>query len=81
MIASMFNFATASIYHWLNTGQLNFDLSNLPNRNIYQKRSKEKRGTFVTGKSIEKCPINVNNRPLKINQLQTDIEKFRACSD
>lgn len=62
MIARMFNFATASIYHWLNTGQLNFDLTNLPNRNIYQKRSKEKRGTFMTGKSIEQRPINVNNR-------------------
>lgn len=62
MIANVFNFATASIYHWLYTGQLNFDVTNLPNRNVYRRRFKEKRGSFLPGKSIEERPISINKR-------------------
>lgn len=45
-IAAKFKLATASIYNWLNQGQLAFDLQDLPARNRWRQHSQEKRGQY-----------------------------------
>lgn len=54
--------STATIYNWLNNGLLDFDLQNLPNRNIRSKRKNEHRGTFKISQTIERRPNYINNR-------------------
>ena len=50
------------MYNWLNNGRLNFSLSDLPHRNVYQRRKKETRGTFKVEQIIEKRPPKVNEQ-------------------
>ncbi|GAB6200812.1 hypothetical protein YMSE1_31910 [Lactiplantibacillus plantarum] len=52
-IATAFNLSTASIYNWLKLGWLPFNLADLPNRNVRQRRANEHRGTFTSGTAIE----------------------------
>lgn len=61
-IAAKFKLAPASIYNWLNQGQLVFDLQDLPDRNRRQQHIQEKRGQYQTGTSIEYRPAPVNQR-------------------
>ncbi|MDF7637828.1 helix-turn-helix domain-containing protein, partial [Leuconostocaceae bacterium ESL0958] len=48
--------ATATLYDWLHKGRLDFALTDLPHRNVYQRRKQETRGTFQIDQSIEQRP-------------------------
>lgn len=61
-IAAKFKLATASIYNWLNQGQLAFDLQDLPNCNCRRQHTREKRGQYLMGTSIEQRPVTINQR-------------------
>lgn len=61
-IATQFKLATASIYNWLHKYKLNFYFKDLPDRNRRRQRSKETRGQYLTGSSIEQRPTTVNQR-------------------
>lgn len=61
-IAHELQLATSTLYNWLNQGRLNFLLENLPNRNVFQHRKNETRGTFHVDQSIEERPGSMNDR-------------------
>lgn len=50
-IAAKFKLTTASIYNWLNQGQLAFDLQDLLDRNCWRQHTQEKRRQYLTGTS------------------------------
>jgi IS30 family transposase len=62
MIAHNYQMNTSSIYNWLNKGIINFDVSNLPNRNVRHLRKDEQRGTFKVNQTIENRPDYINLR-------------------
>lgn len=61
-IDAKFKLTTASIYNWLNQGQLAFDLQDLLDRNCWRQHIQEKRRQYLTGTSIEQRPVTVNQR-------------------
>lgn len=61
-ISHFYKVNTSSIYNWINKKMLNFDPSNLPNRNVRKKRKAENRGTFKVNQTIENRPDYINNR-------------------
>lgn len=61
-VAHVLQISFKSIYNWIDQGKLKIRLSDLPDRGIRRHRSKEKRGTFVHGRSIEDRPVEVNQR-------------------
>lgn len=62
IVAYQLKLATSTMYNWSSNGRLNFSLSDLPHRNVYQRRKKETRGTFKVEQTIEKRPARVNER-------------------
>lgn len=82
-IATAFNLSTASIYNWLKLGWLPFNLADLPNRNVRQRRANEHRGTFTSGTSIEQRPKSVNQRLAfghwEVDTVLSSRGQSRAC--
>lgn len=61
-VAHVLSISFKSIYNWIDQGKLGLKLTDLPDRGIRRHRSKETRGTFVHGRSIEERPAAVNQR-------------------
>lgn len=82
-IATAFNLSTASIYNWLKLGWLPFNLADLPNRNVRQRRANEHCGTFTSGNSIEQRPKSVNQRLAfghwEVDTVLSSRGQSRAC--
>lgn len=61
-IADEFSFNFCSIYNWIYSGRIDYDINALPDKGRRRKRKIETRGTFKTGKSIEDRPDEINDR-------------------
>jgi len=61
-IAHEFHLCTKSIYNWIYTGLIDFDLELLPDKSRRIKHKKENRGTFKIEETIESRPDKVNDR-------------------
>ena len=82
-IAHELHLTTATLCNWLNQGRLNFSLENLPNRNVFQHRKNETRGTFQVDQSIEERPKNINDRTCfghwEVDTILSSRGKDKAC--
>lgn len=61
-VAHIVKITYKTIYNWIDQGLLNIKLTDLPDRGIRRRRSKETRGTFSHGRSIEQRPAEVDSR-------------------
>lgn len=61
-VAHIVSIAYKTIYNWIDQGLLNIKLADLPDHGIRRRRSKETRGTFSHGRSIEQRPAEVDSR-------------------
>lgn len=53
--------AYKTIYNWIDQGLLDINVTDLPDHGIRRKRSKETRGSFSHGRSIEDCPAEISD--------------------
>lgn len=53
-----------SIYNWIDQGKLGLKITDLPDHGIQRHRSKETRGAFVHGRSIDQRPAAVKQRQM-----------------
>lgn len=61
-VAHVIGIAYKTIYNWIDQGLIDINLSELPDQGIRRHRSKEHRGTFSHGRSIEERPTEVDQR-------------------
>ena len=59
-VAHIVSITHKTIYNWIDQGLLNVKLADLPDHGIRRRRSKETRGTFSHGRSIEQRPAEVD---------------------
>ena len=61
-VAHVVRIAYKTIYNWIDQGLLDINVTDLPDHGIRRKRSKETRGSFSHGRSIEDCPAEISDR-------------------
>ncbi len=73
VIAHELKLATKSIYNWLNQGQIEFPLSELPEHGLRQRRNLDQRSKYnqSLGQSIEQRPSVINQRK-RIGDFEMD---------
>ena len=60
-VAHVVRIAYKTIYNWIDQGLLDINVTDLPDHGIRRKRSKETRGSFSHGRSIEDCPAEISD--------------------
>ena len=60
-VAHVVRIAYKTIYNWIDQGLLDINVTDLPDHGIRRKRSKETRGTFSHGRSIEDRPAEISD--------------------
>ena len=60
-VAHVVRIAYKTIYNWIDQGLLDINVTDLPDHGIHRKRSKETRGSFSHGRSIEDCPAEISD--------------------
>lgn len=60
-VAHVVRIAYKTIYNWIDQGLLDINVTDLPDYGIRRKRSKETRGSFSHGRSIEDCPAEISD--------------------
>ena len=61
-VAHVVRIAYKTIYNWIDQGLLDINVTDLPDHGIRRKRSKETRGSFSHGRSIEDRPAEISDR-------------------
>ncbi|WP_283584119.1 IS30 family transposase [Limosilactobacillus difficilis] len=61
-VAHVVRIAYKTIYNWVDQGFLDIRMTDLPDHGIRRKRTKETRGTFSHGRSIEDRPAEASDR-------------------
>lgn len=60
-VAHVVRIAYKTIYNWIDQGLLDINVTDLPDHGIRRKRSKETRGSFSHGRSIEDRPAEISD--------------------